>query len=128
MANYIPYELNLSRRKRGDTIWVYITEAAARDGSAVTLSDYSLRATLKYSTDTASNDAAAISVVTSGSGITVSGQDATVEFPASDTSAITGPCVLTYEVQATKTADHDIVRTLVFGTVEIMQDIVKTSP
>ena len=129
MANFIPYELNLSPRKRGDTIWVYITNATDRDGNSVTLSDYTLRAVLKYVTDTADNDSSAISVVTSGAGITVSGDDATVQFPATSTDDVTpAPNTLKYEVQATKTADVTIVRTLVYGTVPIMQDDVKTSP
>ena len=128
MPNYIPYEMNLSPKKRGDTIWVYITSATDRDGIAVTLSDYTLRATLKYATDVAANDSAAISVVTSAGDITVSGDDATVMFPASDTGDVTEGTTLKFEVQATKTADTDIVRTLVYGTVEIMQDLVKTSP
>jgi hypothetical protein len=129
MANYIPYELNLSPRKRGDTIWVYITNATDRDGNSVTLSDYTLRAVLKYVTDTADNDSSAISVVTSGAGITVSGDDATVQFPATSTDDVTpAPNTLKYEVQATKTADATIVRTLVYGTIPIMQDDVKTSP
>jgi hypothetical protein len=129
MANYIPYELNLSPRKRGDTIWVYITNATDRDGNSVTLSDYTLRAVLKYVTDTADNDSSAISVVTSGAGITVSGDDATVQFPATSTDDVTpAPNTLKYEVQATKTADVTIVRTLVYGTIPIMQDDAKTSP
>ena len=129
MANFIPYELNLSPRKRGDTIWVYITNATDRDGNSVTLSDYTLRAVLKYVTDTADNDSSAISVVTSGAGITVSGDDATVQFPATSTDDVTpAPNTLKYEVQASKTADVTIVRTLVYGTVPIMQDDVKTSP
>lgn len=129
MMAQVPYQLDFGPRRRGDTLWVYITLAADRYGNAIPMSDYTVRATLKYTTDTEADDSSAISVVTSpSSGITVSGATATVMFPASDTSAITGPCTLKYEVQATKTSDTDIVRTLVWGYIPIEDDIVKTSP
>lgn len=121
-------EFNLPAHRRGDTIYVAITDVLDETGSAVVLSNYTVRATLKLPTDTASNDSSALSTVTGGSGITVSGNDLTVRFPASATASISPPITLKYEVQVTKTADTDEVRTLVYGDVPIDQDVVKTSP
>lgn len=123
-----PTLFDLPPQKRGDAIYVTVSNVLDADGVAVVLSNYTLRAVLKYITDTDANDASAISVVTGGSGITVSGNSAAVRFPASATNAVTGPTTLKYEVQATKSADTDEVRTLVAGTIPIVQDFVRTSP
>jgi hypothetical protein len=123
-----PMLFDLPPQKRGDAIYVTVSNVLDSDGVAVVLSNYTLRAVLKYVTDTDVNDTSAISIVTSSSGITVSGNSAAVRFPASATNAVTGPCTLKYEVQATKGSDPDEVRTLVCGQIPIEQDFVRTSP
>ena len=113
---------------RGDTIYINVTDVLDAAGAAVTLSDYSLRAVLKLATDVATNDAAALADVTSGSGITVTGNDAVVKFPAAATAGLTTAQRLVGDVQATKTADTTEVRTLLTFTVDIKLDSTKASP
>lgn len=121
--------LDLNPHKRGDTIYINIEDVKDHLGAAITLADYSLRATLKLSTDDAATDGSALSSVTHVSGITVSGgNDMLVKFPASATTGLTEATTLKYEVQATKTADPTEVRTLLEGDVPLELDRVITSP
>ena len=126
----IPIEYNLNPHKRGDTIYINVNDVLDAASAAIPLADYTLRAVLKLASDTASNDSSAISVITGGSGITVSStNDMALIFPASDTDDVTGPTTLRWEVQATLTASPTIVRrTLAYGEIPIMQDLVKTAP
>lgn len=121
--------LDLNPHKRGDTIYIQISDVVDASGVAVTLADYSLRAVLKLITDTAANDSSALSSVTHSAGITVSGgNDMLVKFPASATVDVAVPTILKYEVQATKTADTTEVRTLAEGQIPLEADAVITSP
>ena len=126
----VPVEFGRIQRKRGDTIRLNVNDVLDAAGSAVALADYTLRAVLKYKTDTAATDASAISTITGGAGITVSStNDAALVFPASDTDDITGPCMIDWELQATKTATPTVDRdTLAYGEIEIIRDRVRTAP
>lgn len=129
MPSNVPVEFGTIRKKRGDVIEINVNDVLDAAGSAVPLADYSLTAVLKYKTDTATNDSSAISVITAGSGIVVSStNDAALTFPASATEAITGPCIIDWELQAIKTATPTIHRrTLAYGDIEIIMDRVRAT-
>ena len=125
----VPVEYGRFRRPRGDTVRLRVNNLLDEDGVAIPLADYTLRAVIKYTTDTATDDSSAVSVITGGAGITVSStNDAALVFPKSDMEDVTGACILYWEMQATKTAtptvDND---TLAYGEIEIVQDRAKVT-
>ena len=125
----VPVEYGRFQKKRGDTVRLNVNDVLDAAGSALPLADYTLRAVIKYASDTATDDSSAVSVITGGAGITVSStNDAALVFPKSDMEDVTGPCILYWEFQATKTAtptvDND---TLAYGEIEIVQDRAKVT-
>lgn len=123
-------EVDLPDVERGDTIKVNLENIVDETGAAVTASAYTWRATLKRMTDTAANDASALSQVYSPSnGISIiNTNNVYVRFPPSATSGLTATTVLRYDVQATKIVDTTDVETLLKGRVTVIVDTTITSP
>jgi hypothetical protein len=115
-------------QRRGDTVYINLDDVLDRNGAAVTLDNYSLRAVAKPITSVTTDDSDALATITSGSGITVTGNDAELAFPPSLSSAFTASAVVKYDLQATNSSNANEVRTLLYGEISFDLDTTRTSP
>lgn len=120
--------MDLEPQKRGDTVYINLDDVVDRNGSEIVLGNYTIRCVVKLATSTATTDSDALASVTSGSGITVSGNDAVIKIPPSASTSLTDDATVKYEVQMTNASDSTEVRSLLWGYWTYVMDIAKTSP
>lgn len=115
-------------RRRGDTVYINIDDVVDRNGASVTLGNYTIRAVVKPISSVTTDDSDALAVVTSSSGITVTGNDMEIAFPPSTSSAMTATTRVKYDVSVTSNSNSNEVRTLIYGEWDYVMDVTKTSP